>query len=444
MAWAQGNVSLSPERPNEDVCSNTGEFYPRQSKLMNEEGKSLIYVRLNQEGEVSVVRMEKSSGHQRLDEAAVALLKICAIKLRMIEEKSQKDALVEVVWSLGTATLKAENSGMKSLGTDQQISALPACDPSAPTSRWDKCWGEDFFPSGGNYLGEYQNGNWGGRGIWTRPSGSYFVGSFANGFPDGDGIHYSHEDRVLTSGRWQKGTLVGKELLDQAKFPPKSTKINLLSKLPRCTGHSSSAPCFGPKDYGATRFYIGEWRSGQREGMGLSGYGNGEKYVGEFRNNCMHGKGVEYFSEGAGKTYKFVGEFANCARNGFGALIYADGSRFVGSFKRGIISGDGIMYTRSGQVVASGKWAGGASVSESRVVEKVDLEISRFPFDLSETVEAKQTERWALEAEADFLLLKTEAKKIQEKIQLRKQANVGAFMKVNAENCNLLALCSSQ
>jgi len=438
MAWAQERSSATPDRIDKDACSNPGEFYPRVSKLMNEVGKSLLYLKLNYEGEVSVVRVEKSSGHQRLDDAAIALLKSCAVTPRMLDKKPNKDVFVEVTWPLGTVSLKDENSGFISIGRDSQISILPACDASTPTSQWDKCLGEDFFPTGASYVGEYHQGNWSGRGVWTRSTGSYFVGSFLEGFPDGEGIHYSHDNVVLASGRWKKGSLVTQALLDPAKFAPKETKINPLSKLRRCAGKNFSAPCFGSIEYRATGFYIGEWRSGQREGMGLRGYGNGEKYVGDFRNNCMNGKGVEYFSEGASKTYKFVGEYANCARQGFGSLIYPDGARFVGYFRNGLISGEGIMYDRGGMVIASGKWASGVLVSESRLEQKVDLEAGSFPFDFSENLVAKQTEKWGLEAEADLLFLTKEARRIEEKIQLRRQANGRAFLKVNAENWQLI------
>jgi hypothetical protein len=96
------------------------------------------------------------------------------------------------------------------------------------------------------------------------------------------------------------------------------------------------------------------------------------------------------------------------------------------------------MYDRGGMVIASGIWTSGRLVSESRIVQNVDFEAGSFPFDFSENLVTKQTEKWGLEAEADLLFLTTEARRIEEKIRLRRQADGRTFRRINAEDWQLI------
>jgi len=60
-----------PRRPN--TISDSA--YPPQSKRLNEEGDVFLNLLVSEDGRVSDVRVEKSSGYPRLDEAAVAQVK---------------------------------------------------------------------------------------------------------------------------------------------------------------------------------------------------------------------------------------------------------------------------------------------------------------------------------------------------------------------------------
>ncbi len=58
------------------ICSErAAPHYPMASKRMNEQGKTVLRVELNEEGTVSNATIKKSSGFTRLDEAALAAVK---------------------------------------------------------------------------------------------------------------------------------------------------------------------------------------------------------------------------------------------------------------------------------------------------------------------------------------------------------------------------------
>ncbi len=58
------------------MCTNrTVPYYPLASKRLNEQGKAILRVELNEEGKVSKAIVKKSSGFARLDDAALAAVK---------------------------------------------------------------------------------------------------------------------------------------------------------------------------------------------------------------------------------------------------------------------------------------------------------------------------------------------------------------------------------
>ena len=56
-------------------------------------------------------------------------------------------------------------------------SNLPACQGS-DTSKWNRCSGIKSYQSGIKYEGEFQAGNFHGRGVYTFTNGDRYVGEF--------------------------------------------------------------------------------------------------------------------------------------------------------------------------------------------------------------------------------------------------------------------------
>jgi protein TonB len=83
------------------TCSNSDEYYPRQSRQLNETGTVLLRFVVEANGSLSSVEVEKSSGYRRLDQAARKLLETCKFKAGMVNGKLEKSsATLEVVWKL--------------------------------------------------------------------------------------------------------------------------------------------------------------------------------------------------------------------------------------------------------------------------------------------------------------------------------------------------------
>ncbi|NBO04299.1 MAG: TonB family protein [Betaproteobacteria bacterium] len=82
-------------------CSNSPEYYPRQSRQLNETGTVILRFVVEVNGSLSSVDIEKSSGYRRLDQAARKLLETCKFKPGMVNGKLEKSSsTLEVVWKL--------------------------------------------------------------------------------------------------------------------------------------------------------------------------------------------------------------------------------------------------------------------------------------------------------------------------------------------------------
>jgi hypothetical protein len=119
------------------------------------------------------------------------------------------------------------------------------------------------------------------------------------------------------------------------------------SQLPPC---SRTLPtnawdsCEGNRTYGSGNRYVGEYRNGQRNGLGTYRFANGDKYVGEFKDDQPNGRGTFTLANGS----KYVGEFKDGYQDGNGTYTYADGSRYVGKFEDGKRNGQGTLTFADG------------------------------------------------------------------------------------------------
>ena len=117
---------------------------------------------------------------------------------------------------------------------------LPACRGSN-FATWTNCFGELTSPTGGNYVGEFKDGNFNGQGTYIYPNGEKYVGEY------------------------------------------KDNKRH---------GHGTYIEAKGGK-------YVGEYRDGMRNGQGTYIYPNGGRYVGEFNDSRRNGQGIEYRIDGS-------------------------------------------------------------------------------------------------------------------------------------------------
>ena len=112
-------------------------------------------------------------------------------------------------------------------------SNLPPCSGDY----WTNCFGAYDFPSGNNYVGQWENnkkngqgifswtfgdkyvGQWkddkmNGQGTFTFPSGSKYVGAFKDGNYNGFGTLYNANGSIFQQGLWRDDAFV------QSQTPP--------------------------------------------------------------------------------------------------------------------------------------------------------------------------------------------------------------------------------
>jgi hypothetical protein len=92
--------------------------------------------------------------------------------------------------------------------------------------------------------------------------------------------------------------------------------------------------------------YVGEFRNAEMNGQGTFFTNNEVRYKGEFKNCQYHGQGTYYYPEGS----HYVGEWKDNKRNGHGTLMVSEGYTIAGEWKDGELSGVGTKTYNDGRV----------------------------------------------------------------------------------------------
>lgn len=118
------------------------------------------------------------------------------------------------------------------------------------------------------YLGEWKDNKWHGKGTLEKADGSRYVGEWKAGKRDGVGtLWHRHADgslRKVYTGLWVDDMQQGRGTLN-----------------------------YKPGDV-----YIGDWVRGQRAGSGICTYADGGVYEGEWLDDKRHGFGVYDYKSG--------------------------------------------------------------------------------------------------------------------------------------------------
>ena len=125
-----GGIVTPPESSGQNAL--TPDDYPLLSKVLNEEGKVIVRLTVDQDGGVSDVSLATSSGNPRLDDAAIAV-----VKARWHYKPALSDGkatacrnLVEVVWKLDQPTVNVPTNGPVTI-----IMADPSAYPDSSRER---------------------------------------------------------------------------------------------------------------------------------------------------------------------------------------------------------------------------------------------------------------------------------------------------------------------
>eukprot|EP01117_Protostelium_nocturnum_P015214 TRINITY_DN5871_c0_g1_i1.p1 TRINITY_DN5871_c0_g1~~TRINITY_DN5871_c0_g1_i1.p1 ORF type:complete len:377 (+),score=48.98 TRINITY_DN5871_c0_g1_i1:255-1385(+) len=91
--------------------------------------------------------------------------------------------------------------------------------------------------------------------------------------------------------------------------------------------------------------YIGQWREDKKNGSGTMIWANGDRYSGGWKDDLRHGASCKY-TYAVGGIFK--GTYHKDERHGPGSYTWPDGDRFIGEWKSGGRQGKGIFITKDG------------------------------------------------------------------------------------------------
>lgn len=143
------------------------------------------------------------------------------------------------------------------------------------------------------YLGEWKDNQWEGKGTLEKVDGSRYVGEWVGGRRNGTGTSWQrHKDgslRKIYAGEWRDDKMHGR----------------------------------GTFNYKNSDVYIGEWQADQRAGVGVCTYADGSYYEGEWLADMRHGFGVYDYPSGD----HFEGHWVEGKKEGKGVHFYYDAEK---------------------------------------------------------------------------------------------------------------------
>lgn len=235
-------------------------------------------------------------------------------------------------------------TGMEVRATDEE-SALD-------TSRHWTGNHQKTFKNGDCYVGEWLEGKFHGKGIYSWLNGTSYEGQFMAGMPHGSGVFTfaegsSYEGNIVTGQMEGEGTYTfSNRDVYKGKFQQDymwGRGIYLMSGNHQAKYQGSFQM---DKFYGQGTItkqglvvYEGEFKYGMYHGEGMKHYANGDSYSGSFRMGMKAGRGVYQFANGD----KFEGYYVCGKKDGQGVFLFSNGNYYKGSFTKGLKSGYGEL-----------------------------------------------------------------------------------------------------
>lgn len=100
--------------------------------------------------------------------------------------------------------------------------------------------------------------------------------------------------------------------------------------------------------------YVGQFKNGVMQGIGVMQYKDGKKYTGAFKAGKFNGRGKLQWATGD----EYEGQFVDGQMHGKGVMKWKKGDRYEGEWKNGTMEGKGTMRFSNGTVM-QGIWKDG-------------------------------------------------------------------------------------
>ncbi len=151
---------------------------------------------------------------------------------------------------------------------------------------------------GDKYNGQWKDGEFHGRGIFSRTNGQRFFGEWKNGMLwNING--YDKFGRITKKFRSGVKIIIGKKDDEKKKISLKKREIGILYReVPLSKWEQSGKKWMTEGDRKIHGIYEGEIMDGVPDGEGTYTWFNVEKYVGQFRKGFFHGHGKITFLSG--------------------------------------------------------------------------------------------------------------------------------------------------
>ena len=239
------------------------------------------------------------------------------------------------------------------------------------------------------------------RLLWTNCtgqlhfiSGEKYYGSFNNGVFHGEGV-FIHADGRRYVGEWKSGKRDGQGI----EYSPSGTPIQSGQWSADVLIQSFAFSPFNRFPFnglvqpatGSIALPPCPTTGVIRDCQGATRFLNGDRYQGEWRAGKRNGQGT--YTSANGNTY--VGEFSDNNHDGWGRLTFANGDVYVGEWVQGRRHGQGVEYASDGLVRRSGQWRAG------QLAASYPLPVDRFSFQPASTasVEAQAARQRQQEAQ---------------------------------------------
>lgn len=172
--------------------------------------------------------------------------------------------------------------------SSSEMDTLASKNGSRRTVYYTKHLDGDEYARTQQYLGEWKDNQWEGKGTLEKADGSRYVGEWLAGKRHGIGTLWQRQKdgslRKMFSGRWIDDKFAGR----------------------------------GTMNYGSGDTFIGDWENGQRHGVGICTYASGGVYEGQWFCDQRHGFGVFDYPNGD----HFEGNWVDDKKEGQGVHFY--------------------------------------------------------------------------------------------------------------------------
>jgi hypothetical protein len=187
----------------------------------------------------------------------------------------------------------------------------------------------------------FESGAFSGLGELKWRNGVIYRGNFFNGSEEGTGVK-TWPDGQRYAGEWRQGRKNGFGTLFFAKTDGSKRRLH--------SGHfvDDSRSGNGTLEWQNGNFYKGEFKDGNRHGLGLETDSDG-KYQGQWANDVRNGYGRFDFNENDEyKSLAYIGNYEDNVRSGHGAFYWLDRDMYEGQYENGVREGHGVYYWPSG------------------------------------------------------------------------------------------------